>query len=69
VAALERRGVPVRGVVLNEYAAETVAERTNPRVIERMTDHGVATLPPADLSDPATAVDLVADLPRYTDPA
>jgi len=67
VEALERRGVEVGGIVLNEYAGETVAERTNPDVLERMTGHEVATLPPVDLDDPAAAVDLVADLPRYVD--
>ncbi|PSP97089.1 dethiobiotin synthase [Halobacteriales archaeon QS_4_70_19] len=67
VEALERRGVEVGGIVLNEYAGETVAERTNPNVLERMTGHEVATLPPVDLDDPAAAVDLVADLPRYVD--
>jgi dethiobiotin synthetase len=67
VEALERRGVTVRGIVLNEYEGRTVAERTNPRVLEGMTDLPVATLPPADLSDPTAAVGLVADLPRYVD--
>ena len=66
VEALERRDVEVRGVVLNEYEGATRAERTNPSVMERQTGHDVATLPPADLADPAAAVDLVADLPRYT---
>jgi dethiobiotin synthetase len=67
VEALERRDIPVRGVVLNQYEGATTAERTNPAVLERMTGHEVATLPPTDLSDPAAAVDLVADLPRYVD--
>lgn len=67
VEALERRDVPVRGIVLNEYEGRTVAERTNPRVLEGMIGLSVATLPPTDLSDPAAAVDLVADLPRYVD--
>jgi dethiobiotin synthetase len=67
VAALERRDVPVRGIVLNEYEGATVAERTNPAALEEMTGHEVATLPPTELSDPNAAVDLVADLPRYVD--
>ncbi|MEF8974584.1 MAG: dethiobiotin synthase, partial [Haloarcula sp.] len=37
VRALGRRGVPVVGIVLNEYEGATTAERTNPAVIERMT--------------------------------
>ncbi|WP_254830879.1 dethiobiotin synthase [Haloglomus salinum] len=67
VEALERRDVPVRGVVLNEYEGASVAERTNPEVLAEMTGHEVATLPPTDLSNPAAAIDLVADLPRYVD--
>lgn len=67
VEALERRGVPVRGIVLNEYEGATVAERTNPEVLEEMTGHEVATLPPTDLAEPTAAVDLVGDLPRYVE--
>jgi dethiobiotin synthetase len=67
VEALEARDVPVRGIVLNEYEGETLAERTNPEVLERMTGYDVATLPPADLRDPTTALDLVDDLPEYTE--
>jgi dethiobiotin synthetase len=67
VEALERRDVPVRGIVLNEHGGRTVAERTNPRVLEGMTDLPVATLAPVDLSDPSAAVELAADLPRYVD--
>lgn len=53
VDALRSRGVEVLGVVLNEYAGETVAERTNPPVIERENATAVATVPPAE--DAATA--------------
>ncbi|WP_276257397.1 dethiobiotin synthase [Haloglomus litoreum] len=67
VEALERRDIPVRGIVLNEYEGATVAERTNPAALEELTGHTVATLPPTDLSDPSAAVGLVADLPRYVD--
>ncbi|MFB6205155.1 MAG: dethiobiotin synthase [Haloglomus sp.] len=67
VEALERRGVPVEGIVLNEYDGATIAERTNPAVLKRMTGLEISTLPTADLSDPAAAVDLVADLPWYAD--
>ncbi len=53
VDALRARDVAVRGVVLNDYAGETVAERTNPAELERMTDLPVWTVPP--LADPASA--------------
>ncbi|MDF9746270.1 dethiobiotin synthase [Natrinema salsiterrestre] len=48
VDALEARGIDVCGIVVNEYAGETVAERTNPDELERMTGHGVETVPPLD---------------------
>jgi len=65
VEALRRRDVPVRGIVLNEYAGETVAERTNPEVLAEMTGLGVYTLPPAALDSPPAAVELVREhLPR-----
>lgn len=64
VDALDAAGVPVRGVVLNEWAGETVAERTNPAELERMTGLPVETMPPADIDEPADAVSLVdAHLP------
>lgn len=46
VEALERRGVDVPGIVCNEYAGETLAERTNPEELERMTGVSVETVPP-----------------------
>ncbi|RZV10548.1 dethiobiotin synthetase [Natrinema hispanicum] len=55
IDALEARGIDVVGIVCNEYAGETVAERTNPDELERMTGYAVETVPPlADdvLSDP-----------------
>ena len=57
VEALRERGVGVRGIVLNQYEGASVAERTNPEVIEAMTDCPVATLPPiaADGHDGLTA--------------
>ena len=54
--ALVRRGVTPHAVVLNEYTDETVAERTNPMEIERMTDVPVHTLSPLDLEVPMSAV-------------
>lgn len=61
VEALERRDVEVTGLVLNEYAGETVAERTNPTVVERMTGHEVATIPPLALESSRAAIDAVAE--------
>jgi dethiobiotin synthetase len=61
VDALRDRGVPVRGVLLNDYAGESVAERTNPDELRRMVDTPVWTMPPLDLSAPAASVDGVRD--------
>jgi len=56
VEALQRRGCPVHGIVLNEYEGASVAERTNPEVLAEMTDLPVWTVPPLALDDPAEAV-------------
>ncbi|NHN41187.1 dethiobiotin synthase [Halorubellus sp. JP-L1] len=57
VDALHDADVPVTGVVLNDYAGDTVAERTNPRELERMTDLSVHALPALAVDDdPAAAV-------------
>jgi dethiobiotin synthetase len=56
VDALADRGVPVRGVVLNDHAGDTVAERTNPDELRRMLPVPVWTVPPLDLDEPAAAV-------------
>ncbi|SNZ05648.1 dethiobiotin synthetase [Natronoarchaeum philippinense] len=56
VSALERRGVEVPAILLNEYEGASVAERTNPAEIERMTGVGVETMPQLDLSDPSAAI-------------
>lgn len=65
VEALERRDVLVRAVVVNKYEGATVAERTNPDVIERMAGVPVHTVPSVALDEPADAVDAVRDhLPR-----
>jgi dethiobiotin synthetase len=50
VEALERRGIAVDSIVLNEYEGATVAERTNPDVLTEMTGVPVYTLPPVDAS-------------------
>ncbi|GGK65783.1 dethiobiotin synthase [Haloarcula sebkhae] len=65
VQALRRRGVPVVGVVLNEYEDATTAERTNPGVIERMTDCTVWPIPPLEIDSSASVIDgLRAHLPQ-----
>lgn len=61
VDALRGRGIPVASVVLNQYEGATVAERTNPDEIRRMTGVAVHELPPLDLEDPENAVDGIRD--------
>ncbi|MDQ2051528.1 dethiobiotin synthase [Natronolimnohabitans sp. A-GB9] len=61
VDALESRGVDVAGIVCNEYAGATVAERTNPAELERMTDCPVETVPPLDDETPQEMAIGVAD--------
>jgi len=61
VEALERRGCAVAGVVLNEYEAASVAERTNPGVLAEMTGRPVWTLPPLAIDEPRDAVAGVRD--------
>jgi len=55
VDALADADVPVTGIVCNDYAGDTVAERTNPRELERMTDRPVHTLPALAVDDDPTA--------------
>lgn len=70
VEALERRDLDVRAVVLNDFAGTTVAERTNPRVLEGMIDPPVFTLPELDLESPGEAVTAVREnLPASLLPA
>ncbi|WP_266082604.1 dethiobiotin synthase [Haladaptatus caseinilyticus] len=57
VEALRQRQTPILGIVLNEYDGTTVVERTNPKMIEKMTKQEVWTLPPLDLTDPRAAVE------------
>ena len=61
IEALERRGVDIAGVVYNEYADETLAERTNPDELERMTGYDVETVPPLEDDTPAAMATGVAD--------
>lgn len=56
VEALETRGVETHAVVLNEYEGATLAERTNPDELERMTGVPVHTLPSLALDSPAAAI-------------
>lgn len=70
VEALDRRDVPVQGVVLNEYEGGSTAERTNPSELARMVGRPVYTLPPLDLDPPSRAVTGVrAHLPPAVFPA
>ena len=65
VQALRQRGVPVVGVVLNEYEGATTAERTNSDVIERMTGCSVWPVPPLDIESSDSVIDgLRASLPQ-----
>lgn len=52
VSALENRDVTVRAIVCNEYVGETIAERTNPEELTRMTGHPVVTVPPFESQQP-----------------
>lgn len=61
VEALRRHNIEVTGIVLNDYAGETLAERTNPDVLAKMTGCWVETLPSLDLNDPADAVEGVRE--------
>lgn len=61
IDALDRRGVPVHSVILNEYEGATTAERTNPDELARMIARPVTTLPPIDLSEPTRAVAAVRE--------
>ncbi|OVE84269.1 dethiobiotin synthase [Natronolimnobius baerhuensis] len=60
VDALERRGIDVVGLVCNEYVGDTLAERTNPAEIERMTGYSVETVPPLE-GNPETLSDGVVE--------
>lgn len=61
VEALERRGIRPHAIVLNEYEGATLAERTNPDELERMTGLPVHPLPSLDLTEPSNAVAGVRD--------
>ncbi|ELZ11532.1 dethiobiotin synthase [Halovivax asiaticus JCM 14624] len=61
VEALERRGIEVHGIVLNEYEGADVAERTNPSVLASMTERPVWTLAPISTDRPGTVPAAVED--------
>ena len=61
IEALERRGVDIAGIVYNEYAGETLAERTNPDELERMTGYAVETVPPLEGETPQDLATGVSD--------
>ncbi|MFB6170086.1 MAG: dethiobiotin synthase [Haloarculaceae archaeon] len=61
VEALERRGLDVRAVVLNDHEGATLAERTNPEVLDEMVDPPVFTLPRLEMETPGAAVDAVRE--------
>lgn len=66
VEALGRRDIPIEGIVLNEFEGASVAERTNPGVLEGLTDLPVYTTPRIEPGDPAGAIPLVREhLPRF----
>lgn len=69
VEALERRGVDVAGIVCNEYDGATVAERTNPAELERMTGYEVETVPQLEGVTPAALAGGVEDAlsPEFVD--
>lgn len=56
VECLQRRGLTVHAIVLNEYEGATLAERTNPDELARMTGLAVHTLPTLELDEPPDAV-------------
>jgi dethiobiotin synthetase len=69
VDALQERGLPVEGVLLNDYHGETVAERTNPDELRRVLDVPVTTLPAIDVEDSAgVACELGPELPVWALP-
>ncbi|WP_247004026.1 dethiobiotin synthase [Halosolutus gelatinilyticus] len=61
VEALRQRGIEVRGIVCNEYEGATIAERTNPDELERVTGLSVETVPSIESDDPRTLADGVRE--------
>jgi len=61
IEALQRRDVPVRGIVCNQYEGTTLAERTNPDELERMTEYPVETEPPIAGTEPRSLAEGVGD--------
>lgn len=61
VEALHRRGISIHGIVLNKFEDATIAEQTNPIVVEQMTGLPVWTLPTLKLKSPKAAIDGVTE--------
>jgi dethiobiotin synthetase len=45
VAHLKQKGVPLAGIILNNYRGKTRAEQTNPRVLQRILDRRIIVVP------------------------
>ena len=56
VEALERRGITVSGIILNDFAGATLAERTNPDALTEMVHTPVHVLPTFGFESPAGVV-------------
>lgn len=65
VEALDRRGIPVESIILNNDEGASVAERTNPEMVESMTNRTVHTLPAIDTAESTEVVAAIREhLPR-----
>ncbi|MBV9079669.1 MAG: dethiobiotin synthase [Elusimicrobia bacterium] len=45
VAALKREGIPLAGVIINNWVGKSWAERTNPQVLRKILDRNVLVVP------------------------
>jgi dethiobiotin synthetase len=45
VNALKRAGIPLSGVIINNYQGKTRAEQTNPHVLRKILDRKVMVVP------------------------
>lgn len=64
VRELKRKGIPLAGVIINNYKGKTLAERSNPHVLRRILDRRVIVVPhnPRLVSDfDALAIHLVKE--------
>ncbi len=53
IAALKQAGIPLAGVIMNNYQGKTRAEQTNPQVLQKILDRKILVVPhkPAFKSD------------------